>query len=89
MEEKQEIGTYCAMIDKQLVTSVCPLPAGTGCMWKHRETGRCAYDPSFSDDTELTMNDYALLVGLPTVSEELQPIVIRVVTERLKKEITE
>jgi hypothetical protein len=35
------------------------------------------------------MNEYATIVGLPPVDEALQPLMIRIVTERLRQEITE
>ncbi|EMI5828584.1 MULTISPECIES: hypothetical protein [Bacilli] len=91
MEQEQESGTYCGIIEKQLITAICPLRAGRGCMWKHRESGRCMFGTRLADDVDedMTMNEYATIVGLPPVDEALQPLMIRIVTERLRQEITE
>lgn len=42
-----KVGTYCIVIEKQIITSSCPLPTGT-CIWKHRTTGTCKYDLAIS-----------------------------------------
>lgn len=65
METVKRVGTFCAVIQKNLVVAVCPLPAGV-CTWKHRHTGVCQYDPTATD---LKAGDLATRVGLPQPSE--------------------
>lgn len=79
-------GTYCGIIEKQIATSVCPLPAGRGCMWKHRETGHCTFDPDFAEKLK-NPNQFAEKVGLPPVDEEIEAILMNSFRERLKVEL--
>lgn len=59
-------GTFCIVIQKQLAVSNCPLPRGT-CVWKHRVTGQCKYDPQLAD---IKVIDLAARVGLPIPTED-------------------
>lgn len=92
MIEIAEKGTYCVVIEKQLVTASCPLLRGT-CMWKHRIHGGCTYDEKFgtynekTKGYEFTPNEFAIHVGLPPISEPLVNILKRVVIARIKKEL--
>jgi predicted metallo-beta-lactamase superfamily hydrolase len=62
----KQVGAYCVVIEKQLAVVNCPLPKGT-CVWKHRVTGQCRYDPSLSD---IKVIDLAKLVGHSVPSED-------------------
>lgn len=64
--EVNKVGTFCVIIQRQLAVPNCPLPKGV-CVWKHRVTGQCKYDPSLSD---INIIDLAKLVGLPIPSED-------------------
>ncbi len=58
---KQRIGTFCVVVQKQLVVATCPLPQGA-CVWKHRQHGQCMADPARAD---LKVSELANLVGAP------------------------
>mgnify|MGYP007082186890 CR=1 FL=1 len=34
--------SYCIIIEKELVTNICPVPEAN-CMWRHRVTKECKY----------------------------------------------
>lgn len=68
--ERVQKGTYCKVIDAQLIVASCPLPVGR-CMWKHRVHGLCMYTEEFAS-SEFTPQDFALRVGLtPLNSDEV------------------
>ena len=58
-------GTYCVVIQKQLITTQCPLPKGS-CFWKHRISGECKYESNLN----LGVHELANRVGASTPSEE-------------------
>lgn len=80
-----ERGTYCIVIDRQLITRSCPLPKGT-CMWKHRVHGLCMYSEEFALST-FSANEYAARVGLPIVDPDIVNILKRVLVSRVKEEL--
>ncbi len=79
-------GTYCAVIEKQLITAACPLPSGC-CMWKHRIHGYCTYDEDFATSS-FTANEFAFHVGLPPIDEAMTGILKRVVIHKIRAEIS-
>ena len=97
IEPKVVRGTYCGVIERQLITASCPLPKGA-CMWKHRIHGGCTYDPEIanlstdSNDvakrTPLDPNEYAKRVGLPPISESVVNILRASLILRVKKEVS-
>lgn len=76
-------GTFCAVIEKQIATPVCPLPDGH-CMWKHRQSGRCTY---VEDQPALSPNEYAAKVGLPQIDGALVNILKSSLIQRVKDEL--
>lgn len=78
---KVERGTFCGVIQRQLLSATCPLPKGT-CMWKHRATGLCEYT-----EKELSPQEFAALVGLPTPSTEVVNSLSQQLQTRLKSEL--
>lgn len=86
-------GTYCVVIQKQLVVQSCPLPKGS-CMWKHRIHGRCMYSDTFGTYNEKTgqhefsANDYAKRVGLPPIEGPLLSLLKSTVLHNIRKDIT-
>jgi hypothetical protein len=94
-EHKIERGTYCVVIESQLITASCPLKKGT-CMWKHRIHGGCTYDEEFANPAPDSHgntkypdpNEYALRVGLPPISPELVNILRNALVTRVKEEVS-
>lgn len=86
IEPKIERGTYCAVIERQLITNSCPLPRGT-CMWKHRIHGGCTYDEEFAASAA-DPNEYAKRVGLPPISSDTVNILRASLILRVKKEVS-
>lgn len=60
--DDKPIGCYCVVIQKQLVTSNCPLPTGT-CVWKDRLSGQCRYV-----NQDLKVNELARRVHSKTLN---------------------
>lgn len=68
--ERVKKGTYCKVIDQQLIVATCPLPSGR-CMWKHHLHGLCMYTEEFAS-SEFTPQEFAMRVGLrPPNSDEV------------------
>ena len=90
--EVTEKGTFCAVLGKNLLVSVCPLTKGS-CMWKHRLHGRCMYSQTFgtynpkTDTYEFTPHEFAVRVGLPMLTNENLQILTRNLKEHLNKEL--
>ncbi len=61
--------TWCAVINKQLRTSVCPLPEGP-CTYRHRTTNECKYQ----DCQGLTGVELAKVVGVEMTDAEYNEI---------------
>jgi hypothetical protein len=75
-------GTFCGVINKQLITAQCPLPKGT-CFWKHRSTGYCKY----RTDTNLTIQSLATLVGEHVPNEETVASLKSELLEAVRREL--
>jgi hypothetical protein len=88
-----ERGTWCVVIDSQLMTTTCPLPKG-GCMWKHSVHGHCTYDQEFAEaltDPKVIKNpvvEFANHVGLPLPDPEVVKIIKRSLISAVKKEVS-
>lgn len=68
--ERVSKGTYCKVIEAQLIVASCPLPVGR-CMWKHHLHGLCMYSEEFAS-SEFTPQEFAMRVGLrPPNSDEV------------------
>lgn len=80
-----ERGTFCVVIQQQIVISTCPLPKG-GCYWKHRVHGRCCYDENFAN-SKFTVNAFAQRVGLPPLDPPLEAVIKRSVVDKLQREL--
>lgn len=74
-------GTFCGVINKQLITSKCPLPKGV-CVWKHRSTGYCKYKKE-----TLTIQSLAQLVGEHVPNEETVTVLKAKLLETLRVEL--
>ncbi len=78
-------GTYCVVIQQQLLVASCPLPMGT-CFWKHRKTGLCTYT---IDRTDMSVPELAALVGLdkPTDAQcqEMKADLYKALSKELKQ----
>lgn len=86
---KRKSGTFCVVIDRQLVTPYCPLPLGS-CMWKHRQSGRCMYDAELADiDNKVTAAAFARHVGLPEIEQPTVNILRRSVIRKIRDELAE
>lgn len=72
--------SFCIVVERELATSSCPLHKGA-CVWRHRETGSCMYDPEFSTKS---VEDLAELVGAPNPTSEE----VSIVHERIKRALT-
>lgn len=79
--ERTDKGTYCKMIDAQLLVSSCPLPIGR-CMWKHHVHGLCMYTEEFAS-SEFTPQAFALRTGL----NPLNPGEVNILRERIAAEV--
>jgi hypothetical protein len=86
MTRLKDLGTYCGMIKKQLITAHCPLPSKC-CMWKHRIHGYCTYKDSFRYEN-ISPNQYAKHVGLPPISEKSVNKLRSKVIFKIRKEFT-
>lgn len=88
-----ERGTWCVVIERQLMTATCPLPKN-GCMWKHAVNGRCTYDQEFAEsltDSKLVKNpvaEFANHVGLGPLDPDIVKIIKRSLISVVKKEIS-
>jgi hypothetical protein len=82
----EQRGTYCVIIEKQLITASCPLAKNT-CMWKHRIHGYCTYDEEFAN-SNFTANEFAFHVGLPPIDEPTVEILKRVIVHKIRVEIS-
>jgi hypothetical protein len=90
---KVERGTWCVVIEQQLITASCPLPMG-GCMWKHQLFGHCTYDQEFAEsltDSKVVKNpvaEFAAHVGLDPIDPEIVKIIRRSLISVVKKEVS-
>jgi hypothetical protein len=90
---KPERGTWCVVIEQQLMTASCPLPQGA-CMWKHAKRGFCTYDQDFAEsltDPKLVKNpvaEFAAHVGLDPIDPEIVKIIKRSLISVVKKEVS-
>jgi len=66
--ERVKKGTYCKVIDDQLVVATCPLPPGR-CMWKHHIHGLCMYTDEFAS-SEFTPQEFAARVGMRALNSD-------------------
>lgn len=67
-------GTFCVVVEQQLIISRCPLPAGS-CAWQHRITGFCKYT-----DRDIGVSELAGLVGAPNpLAEEIKQVETKLV----------
>lgn len=89
-----ERGTFCVVIEKQLITTSCPLPKGV-CMWKHRIHGGCTYDAEFANPEPengkqkyVDPNEYAKRVGLPPIPVDIVNILRQSLVMRVKEELS-
>lgn len=59
--------SYCIVIQRELEGTKCPIPEAE-CVWKHRQTGHCKFDP---EAVPSTVEELAVLVGaeIPTPEE--------------------
>lgn len=74
---------FCVVIERRMATSTCPLRKG-GCVWRHRKTGLCCYDPSAG---VLEVSAIAKLVGAPIPTPEEQAQIREALLVAAKKEI--
>lgn len=60
-ETDVKTGTFCGVVGKPLVVTICPLGEGQ-CMWRHRETGHCRFT-----NKSVTVQEFSKRVGLPGI----------------------
>lgn len=82
-ETEVKTGSFCGVIGKPLVVTICPLGEGV-CMWRHRVTGHCRFTAE-----QLTVSEFSHRVGLPGIDGPTANILRASLKYKLYTDLTE